>query len=95
VEPAAAPSDEPVAIEYKRWKHKEDGYKVTVLEVHHQPKPEGGYHSVVTVRGTRVDSDRKATWPAKVFLQTFESLGRKLKIPTRWERLNRKSNRGT
>lgn len=94
MEPAAAPSDEPVAIEYKRWRNRQEGYEVVVLGVHHQPAPSGGYHSTVTVQGTRASSDRKAAWPATVFLQTFEPLGRKLKIPTRWERLNRKSNRG-
>jgi hypothetical protein len=95
VEPATASSDEPVAIEYKKWRNKRDGYEVTVLGVHHQPSPSGGYHSTVTVRGTKVDSERTASWPATVFLQTFEPMGRRLKIPTRWERLNRKSNRGT
>ena len=80
-------SEKPIAIEYARWRSKRADYEVTVLEVHHREGPEGGYRTTVTVQGSKTSPTRRVTWPAGVFQRTFEPVGPKLKIPTRWERL--------
>jgi len=79
---------EPIEIEYKRWRNKRQSYVVVVLEVHHRQSLQGCVSTVI-VRGSRRDPDKRVSWPAPVFLRTFESLGRKLKIPTRWDRLRK------
>ena len=83
---AMTPSKDPAEIEYKRWRSKRQGYVVVVLGVHHR-RGEHGYFSTVLVQGSNRDKDKRVTWPAQTFLRTFEPLGRKLKIPTRWDRL--------
>ena len=79
---------EPIEIEYKRWRSKSQSYEVIVLQVHHRQSLQG-YVSTVYVRGSRHDPDKQVSWPAPVFLRSFEPLGRKLRIPTRWERLKK------
>jgi len=80
--------DEPVEIEYKRWRSKRQSYEVVVLEVRHRQSPEG-FLSTVIVQGSRQDPKKRVSWPASTFLRTFEPLGRKLKIPTRYDRLRK------
>lgn len=80
------PDDEPTAIEYKRWRNKRADYTVVVLAVHHS-EGKHGWFSHVTVLGSRTSKDKRVVWPAKVFLRTFEPIGRKIKIPSRWERI--------
>jgi hypothetical protein len=82
-----SPTKEPIVIEYKRWRNFRSGYEVIVLGVHHRMTPEGLYLSAVTVQGNKVSSTLRVVWPAGVFLRAFEPLGRKLKMPTQWERL--------
>jgi len=79
---------EPIEIEYKRWRSKRQSYVVVVLEVHHKQSLKG-YVSTVIVRGSQRDSKKRVSWPAATFLRAFEPLGRKLKIPTRYDRLRK------
>lgn len=79
-----SPSEEPITIEYKRWRHKEATYDVIVLGVQHQ-EGEYGWFSHVIVRGSRLSKDLRVTWPAKVFLRSFEPVGKKIKIWSRWD----------
>lgn len=77
------PDDEPVEIPYKRWKHKTKGYIVTVYAVRNYQGAHG-FHSVVIVH----DGHGKAkSWVAKAFLETFEPIGRKMKVKRWWERI--------
>jgi hypothetical protein len=82
------PRDEPVAIEYKRWRNKRGGYVVVVLEVHHS-QGKHGWFSRVVVCGNRTSKEKRVMWPGTVFLRTFEPIGRKLKIPSRWDRIGK------
>lgn len=88
-EALGTPSDEPVAIEHVRYRNKAAGYVVVVLEVHHHPATERGYHSMVVVRGSRTSKDKRVVWPAKVFLRQFEPIGRKVRLRSSWERLKK------
>ena len=85
------PSSEPIAIEYKRWRRKRyagerQGYTVEVVEVHHR-LGEHGYYTTVFVLNP---NGKRVSWPALPFLRAFEPVGRKLRIPTWWERIRRK-----
>lgn len=82
------PSDEPLAIAYKRWRNKQSDYEVIVTEVHHR-RGEHGWFTHVVVKGSKLSPDKRVTWPGKVFLRRFEPLGRKLRIRSRWERIRR------
>jgi hypothetical protein len=80
------PSPEPIAIEYKRWRHKASGYEVTFVGIRHWEGKHGVF-SEVTVQGSRWKKDQRVTWPAKTFLRVFEPVGRKFRVKSRWERL--------
>lgn len=79
-----APEPDPIKIEFKKWKHRERGYIVSVTEVRNF-RGKHGYHTVVVVE--RKGEPALRSWPAKTFLRTFEPYGRRLKIRSRWARL--------
>lgn len=78
------PSPEPIKIEYRRWKNKKRGYVVEVEGVHHS---QGKYGWYATVKVREKGKEKVVTWPGRTFLRTFEPIGRKLRIPSSWERL--------
>lgn len=82
------PSDEPIAIDYKRWKSKRGDYVVVVQGVYHK-EGKHGWYTQVAVLGSRTSKSKRVVWPARVFLRTFEPVGRKLRILTRWERIGK------
>lgn len=75
-------SEGPIPIEYKRWRHKERGYLVSVLQVHNH-KGHHGYHTTVVVE--RKGEARHISWPARRFLQDFEPKGRRVQRRSRWD----------
>lgn len=78
--------EEPIAVEYKRWRHKKRGYEVTVTSVQHFQTVDGWF---ALIRVREKSATREKSWTSKVFFDTFEPLGRKLRIRTRWERIRR------
>jgi hypothetical protein len=80
------PSPEPVEISHKRWRSKRSKTIVEVVSVHHR-QGKHGYYSTVTIFDLK--RKRKVTWPAKTFLRVYKPIGRRLKIRTIWERLDR------
>ncbi len=77
--------EDPVEIPYKKWRHRVRKSIVQVTAVHHYRGHEGCYYTTVTVEGR--SSPHPVVWPSKVFLETFEPVGRKIKIKSAWERL--------
>lgn len=76
----------PFETSYPKWRHLRHDYTVKVLGVTNY-RSEGGYFSVVTVEGTRLDPKAKASWPADAFRKHFEPIGRKKKPRSVAERL--------
>lgn len=85
------PQSGPIEIPYKRWRHKDRGYLVTVLEVHHRL---GEHGWLTTVRVLCTDWPRPKSWPAQVFLNTFESVVKR-KVMTRYQRIAKKDRDST
>ncbi len=77
------PSEAPVKIEYHRWKHKERGYTVRVENVQNF---RGALGFVTVVRVSR-KGFRLVEWPSETFLNTFEPIGRKWRMKSRWDRI--------
>jgi hypothetical protein len=67
---------------YNRWKHKTLGYKVKVVDIRHNSRPDGSLYSVVIVEGTHLSKKQKRTWPASTFRDTFTPIGAKNKDRT-------------
>jgi hypothetical protein len=74
---------DPLAILYKRWRNRRYRYLVDVVDVKSYSGAAIQTYRTVTVR--RVKSHETRTWPAEVFLRTFEPVGRKVKKRTAWE----------
>jgi hypothetical protein len=68
--------------DYNKWKHKALGYKVEILDIRHNNRPDGSIYSVVIVRGTLLSKKQKRTWPASIFRDTFTPVGAKNKDRT-------------
>lgn len=79
-------SEEPVEIEYKRYRNKRKGYTVEVTGVTHR-RGTFGYHTTVHVRQPK---GKACSWPAKTFLRTFEPVGRKIQLRTIRDRVMRR-----
>lgn len=77
-------TDEPIRIDYKRWRHKDRGYIVTLVSVLNY-KGKHGYLTSVTVQ--QKGASRPAVWPGETFVRTFEPAGRRIRRLTRWQRL--------
>ncbi len=67
----------PFSPKYVRWRHRERGYRVEILDVV-TGKCDAGYYSQLTVQ--RLDTGRKATWSAEVFKRTFKPSGKKTEL---------------
>lgn len=78
----AKPSD-PQAVLYKRWRNRRFGYLVDVQGV----RDFQGATSYREVSVRRVKGHGSRTWPAEVFLRSFEPVGRKMRKRTAWELL--------
>lgn len=76
-------TDKPVEIPYKRWKHKDKGYIVTVYGVRNYL----GKHGYLSVVDFREKDGPERTMPATGFLKAFSPIGRKLKIKSWMERI--------
>lgn len=81
---------EPVEIPYKRWRHKEKGYTVNVIQVSHT-LGKLGYLTMVRVECKGLPP---ASWTAATFLKTFEPVVKR-KVPTRYQRITRKDRDST
>ena len=75
---------EPPKIEHQWWRHKKAGYEVEVLGVYNYGPPP--YRRTVVVDRSRC-AKKKRTWPAELFVATFEPLGEAIERKTLWEQL--------
>ena len=76
-------------LEYARWQSKGAGYEILVTGVYNKMKPDGeSFYSRVVVQGTRTSPTKRVSWPMHVFLESFEPLGPKIRIQSRWERIS-------
>lgn len=82
-QPLHWPTTEPVAIPYRRWRHRRD---LSIVEVESVRNHCGrhGYYTTVLVRDKKGQS---SLWPAKVFIQNFKPVGRKKIALSAWARL--------
>ena len=78
------PVAEPLQIEYKNWRHKERRYWVVVVEVLNF-RGKHGFNTSVVVEHKGLTGTR--SWPAKVFLETFEPMGRRMRRKSRYDLL--------
>lgn len=77
------PKTDPLAIEYKRWRNRHHKYLVEVIDVKDwNGKALASYRSVLV---RRVRGQEQRSWPAEVFLKTFDPIGRKVRKRTTWE----------
>jgi len=79
----AKPKKDPLAIPYKRWRNVRHRYLVDVLDVKDYSGTSLPMYRTVKVRWVRTKEER--TWPAEVFLKTFEPVGRKVRAKTAWD----------
>jgi len=79
------PRRDPLTIPYKRWRNLRHRYLVEVVDVQSYSGKALMTYRTVMVR--RVKGHEERTWPAEVFLKTFEPVGRKLRKKTAWDRL--------
>lgn len=78
---------EPIEVPYERYRSKDKGYVIRIVGVYHTQVPNGW---VTLIKAIRQGEARIFSWPGKTFYRYFEPVGRKLRVPTRWERLRRK-----
>jgi hypothetical protein len=74
---------DPLAILYKRWRNVRHKYLVDVLDVKDYSGTSLTVYRTVKVRGVRTKVER--TWPAEVFLKSFQPVGRKVRTRTAWD----------
>jgi hypothetical protein len=80
---AARTPKDPLAILYKRWRNVRHRYLVDVLDVKNYSGESLGVYRTVKVRQVRTKVDR--TWPAEVFLRSFQPVGQKVRTKTAWD----------
>ena len=77
---------EPIEIKFKRWRSKEHGYLVEVVEVLNYR----GKHGVITrVVVERKGMTRRNSWLGWTFLNAFTPVGRRTRRKSRWERIRK------
>lgn len=72
---------------YRRYRHKSDNYVVEVLGVETVSGAAATWKAI-HVRGTLLNTERETTWNLGTFLILFKPVGKKLRQPTSWDRLD-------
>lgn len=86
VDPSPGFEAEPFQVEYKRWKHVTSGQVYIVTGVQHNLGNHGWY---TTVEIKHSETGKRSSVAVAYFKKHYVSLGRKLKFPSCWERIDR------